>query len=344
MWAYAGPFLILASVPGFYYGLGPAGPFASIALLLAFLIGAEYVSPRGAVPSVESSRRFRLLPAIYVPFQLAETVWAIGQTPQVPVIGYIALLLATGVATGVFGILAAHELVHSRTKLGHIIGTAMLTGMCYRHFRIAHIYGHHRYAGTARDSATARLGESFYAFLVRTVAGQMAEAWRHEQLRLAKRHFRSSTNRVNRDGAVMLVIFITIFIWVGWRSVLFFASESAVGVVVLELFNYIAHYGLVRGPRTNGMLEPFGDHHSWNSSNVLANMMIFNMGRHSDHHRRPSISYEGLRYSSRAPELPAGYAGSILMALVPPLWRRVMDPTVESVMKQAQLPSAVSAS
>ncbi len=55
------------------------------------------------------------------------------------------------------------------------------------------------------------------------------------------------------------------------------------------------------------------------------------MGRHSDHHRRPSACYQDLSYKSRAPELPAGYAGSILMALVPPLWRRVMDPAVQNL-------------
>jgi len=100
---------------------------------------------------------------------------------------------------------------------------------------------------------------------------------------------------------------------------------------VLELFNYIAHYGLARRVALNGVLEPFGDQHSWNSSNVFANTIIFNMGRHSDHHRRPAALYQDLRYMNHAPELPADYAGSILLALVPPLWRRVMDPAVKTM-------------
>jgi alkane 1-monooxygenase len=79
-----------------------------------------------------------------------------------------------------------------------------------------------------------------------------------------------------------------------------------------------------------GRLEPFGDRHSWNSSNVFANTIIFNMGRHSDHHRRPTAQYQDLHYMRAAPELPAGYAGSILLAMVPPLWRRVMDPAVHA--------------
>ena len=96
----------------------------------------------------------------------------------------------------------------------------------------------------------------------------------------------------------------------------------------LELFNYIAHYGLQR-QRTGAGHEPFGEGHSWNSSNALANALIFNMGRHSWHHARPAASYESLKCVAAAPELPAGYAGSILMALIPPLWRRIMDPAVQ---------------
>ncbi len=131
--------------------------------------------------------------------------------------------------------------------------------------------------------------------------------------------------------AIMAAIFAALFAAWGWRGALFLAGESVVGVVVLELFNYIAHYGLARRIGARGIAEPFDDSHSWNSSNVLANTLIFNMGRHSDHHRRPTASYQQLHFKSRAPELPAGYAGSILMALIPPLWRRVMDPAVHAV-------------
>jgi len=101
--------------------------------------------------------------------------------------------------------------------------------------------------------------------------------------------------------------------------------QSALAITVLELFNYIAHYGLRRRTDYAHKPEPLTDSHSWNSSNVLVNLLIFNMGRHSYHHRKPAAPYESLEYIYHAPELPAGYAGSILLALVPPLWRQVMD-------------------
>jgi alkane 1-monooxygenase len=325
---YVGPFLFALSIPVFYT-LAPAAPFLTVALLLAALIGAEAVSPRGAVPfAAPETKVFRWLPNLYVPVQLAVIVWAVAMAPYTTGWGFAALALSVGVTTGVFGMLAAHELVHGHNKVEHTLGLAMLTGMTYRHFRVAHIFGHHRWAATDRDPATARLGEGFYAFLFRTVTGQFTDAWRIESTRIAARGQSLLRHRIAGDVSGMAVVYIAIYALAGWRGAALFAAQSTVGVIVLELFNYIAHYGLARAARAKGH-EPFGDRHSWNSSNVLANTMIFNMGRHSYHHTRPAASYQSLQWVAVAPELPAGYAGSILLALIPPLWRRVMDPAVQ---------------
>jgi alkane 1-monooxygenase len=327
---YAGPFLLLASIPAFYLGAGAAGPFLTIALLLVFLIGAEFVSRRGPVLKLGSSaRNFRTLFYVYVPLQLACVVWATASAAQASALGFAALVLGTGVTTGVFGMLAAHELVHSRRSGERRLGGVMLAAMAYRHFRIAHVHVHHRYAATLRDSATARLGEGFYAFLLRTLPGQFLESWRFERARCPGRAFIKS--RIVADIAITLMSFAAIAAVWGAKGLLFFALQSFVAITVLELFNYIAHYGLLRREDASGRLEPLADRHSWNSSNVLVNLLIFNMGRHSYHHRKPSISYQDLQFVTAAPELPAGYAGSILLALVPPLWRRVMDGRAKSL-------------
>ena len=334
---YVGPFLFALSIPVFYQ-LSPAAPFATVALLLLALIGAEAISPRGAVPfAAPETHVFRWLPNIYVPVQLGVVTWAIAVAPHTTGTGFAALALSVGVTTGVFGMLAAHELVHGHSKTEHALGLAMLTGMTYRHFRVAHIFGHHRWAATDRDPATARLGEGFYAFLVRTVTGQFIDAWRIESTRIAARHRSRLRHRIAGDVTAMAVVYIAIGALAGWRGTALFAAQSAVGIIVLELFNYIAHYGLLRVELSPGRYEPLADRHSWNSSNVLVNLLIFNMGRHSYHHSKPSISYQDLQYVAAAPELPAGYAGSILMALVPPLWRRVMDPRARHFCEPAPL-------
>lgn len=330
MLLYGGPFLLLASIPAFYYALGPAGPLLTIGLLLAALIGAEFISPRGdVIPSALSRGYYRTLFYVCVLVQLGSISWVVAVSTQTTMLGIACLILSVGIATGVFGMLAAHELVHSRSRAERVLGCVMLSGMAYRHFRIAHVHFHHRYAATERDSATARLGEGFYAFLIRTVSGQFLEAWRFERARPGAGSL--LRNRVAIDMCVMLAICTAIFAAVGPVGLLVFIAQSAVAIVVLELFNYIAHYGLTRSLDHAGRPEPLSDLHSWNSSNVLVNLLIFNMGRHSYHHRKPSASYQDLQFVRTAPELPAGYAGSILLALAPPLWRRVMDGEVEKL-------------
>ena len=326
---FAAPFVFAFSIPLFYEGIGPAAPFLTVALLLAALVGAEGISVRGDGPATtRATRLFRLLPVLYVPVQLGVIVWAIAAARHTDAIGFTALALSVGVTTGVFGVLAAHELVHGHDKWERRLGLLMLTGMTYRHFRVAHVFGHHRWAATERDSASARLGESFYGFLLRTVPGQFADAWTIEQRRVAARGGTLLDNRVARDVAAMLLVYLAIGFGLGARGAALFAAQCAIGIVVLELFNYIAHYGLQRRATGTGH-EPFTERHSWNSSNALANTLIFNMGRHSWHHARPASSYESLKWVAAAPELPAGYAGSILLALIPPLWRRIMDPAVQ---------------
>lgn len=321
MLRYAGPYLFLASVPALYYGLGPAAPFLTIVALLAILLGAELAAPRGdAAPASARPLDFRLLVLGYIPLQITAVAWGTWLSPHLVAWGFAALAFALGVTCGVFGVLAAHDAVHSGDRREALLGLALLTAMSYRHFRIAHVHGHHRWAGTERDAATARLSEGFYGFLGRTLAGQFREAWAFEQRRAGLHG-----NRVLSDLVVMAALLAGIMAALGPRAVAFFMAQSAAAITVLELFNYIAHYGLARRVDAEGRRERLSERHSWNSSNVLANALIFNMGRHACHHERPTAPYQALT-TRPGPELPLGYAGSILLALAPPLWRRVMDP------------------
>lgn len=328
---YGAAFLLSVAIPLLYW-LHPAAPILILPAILFLLLGSELIARRGAAPEApRAPATYRLLPLAYIPAQLGLITWATVTAAHASAPGIAALVLSIGLTTGIFGMLTAHEMVHSKDRREQFWGALMLTGMTYRHFRVAHIFGHHRWAATARDAATARLHESFYAFLIRTVPAQLIDAWLFEQARNAKRGWRWLRNRVNHDIAIGLLVFAAAARLGGPRGVVFLALESVVAIAVLEMFNYVAHYGLIRARDAGGRLEPFAPHHSWNSSNVLANPVIFNMGRHSDHHTRPSIPYQTLRHIEDAPELPAGYAGSILLALVPPLWRRIMDPKVQAL-------------
>jgi len=326
---YGGPFAIALSIPLLWYIWAPPAAIFSVIALLVLLIGAEIVTRRGGVPLAGlAPGRYRILPILYVLVQVGLVVWAVLSARSTDGWAMTALILSIGVTTGVFGVLAAHELIHGHNRGERATGLALLTAMTYRHFRVAHIFGHHRWAATEKDAATAKLGEGFYAFLLRTVTLQFVDAWRFEQQRTRAKG--ALANRVTRDVVAMALVYVVLVFVVGWRGAWFFAAQSAVAVIVLELFNYIAHYGLLR-QWVNGQREPLSESHSWNSSNVMANLLIFNMGRHSSHHTHPAAAYQTLCHVARAPELPAGYAGSILLALVPPLWRAVMDPAVQTL-------------
>jgi alkane 1-monooxygenase len=323
---FAGPFGFLLSIPALY-GVSAAAPLLTPLAILLTLLATEQIG-RATPAHRASSGAFRLLPILYIPAQLAVLFWAanVAASPSNSLTAFASLAVSVGACMGVFGMLAAHEMVHGRWRWEQRLGLLMLFCMSYPHFRIVHVYGHHRTAATERDASTARLNESFYRFLLRTLPAQIFIAWRYERRRTPTRSAPLLYNRVIQ-GAVLLALVYGLLLIAQPMSAAFLAAESAVAIMVLELFNYVAHYGLLR--HVNGEdVEAITDRHSWNSSGA-GNLLIFNMGRHSDHHRQPASSYERLRSAPRAPELPLGYAGSIIAALVPPLWRAVMNPRIK---------------
>ena len=330
MLSYCGAFLFLAGIPLLYHLGGSLWPPAGVATLAVVLTVLERFPSRPPA-SRAAVDEHRLLPLLYIPLQLGVIAWAIRMAAASSPAPFLALALAVGVSAGVFGMLAAHELVHSHRRLDRLVAFAMLAGMSSPQFRIAHIFGHHRWAGTERDPATARLSEGFYAFLVRTFLSQWKEVWAFGR---RPRRSRKLGNYAWGDVITIVLAYGAVAAASGARGAFFFFCQSVVAIVVLELFNYIAHYGLEREMRSDGRPAPLADWGSWNSSSELANLLLFNMGRHSDHHRRPSVSYSVLSPIAGAPELPLGYAGSILLALFPPWWRRVMDPCVSRAMRR----------
>jgi alkane 1-monooxygenase len=332
---YAIPLLFLAMVPlGFTLGgMWTFLPLGALPLSLAGLDWALDVQ-RSAVANTDSVN-YRLLPWLYIPLQILVIVWAAFAIarPSTTPLESIGLTLSVALTAGIFGMLTAHEMVHSRRAGERALGLTMLAFMLYMQFRIAHIQGHHRRAATPQDSATARRGEGVYRFVLRSAFGQFREAWAFETERLHRRGEAAFTpsNRMLQYIAVEAVVFAG-FALLGWKALAFFVVQSLLSIALLEFFNYIAHYGLMRRAQPSGRLEPLGARHSWNSSRRMNNWSLLNMGRHSDHHRSPARHYQCLEALPDSPELPSGYAGAILLALVPPLWRRTMDPRVDAWM------------
>lgn len=326
------PFVFLASAPlGFLLG----GPWAWLTPALTPVMLTTFDWALGVEPGEASESgglRYRVLPWLYIAAQIGVIVWAAFAISGrgVGPLAAVGVTVSVGVTTGIFGIVAAHELVHSRSSAERALGLSLFACLGYMHFRIAHIHGHHVRGATFEDPASARRGESVYRFLVRSVAGQVAEAWAFEAKSLRRRGRRvvGPRNRLLLYLLVELAI-LAVVATLGLRAIAFWIGEAVVAILLLELFNYIAHYGLARHRDAGGVYERMDARHSWNSARRMNNWALFNMGRHSDHHLRPSQAYQRLSALPDAPLLPAGYAEAIILSLVPPLWRRVMDPRVE---------------
>ena len=268
----------------------------------------------------------------YVPVHVALIAWgawvfAHGQLPAGQSFG---LLLSVGLVTGGQGITIAHELGHSRSGMDRLLARLLLVFVGYGHFYIEHNRGHHARVATPDDPATSRLGESLYRFLPRAIIGSLASAWRLEAERLRRR--RQDVINVRNQmlwltGAPLLVAF-AISTVLGAPGLLFFAGQCVVAFTLLEAVNYVEHYGLLRGRTSGGTPERVSFRHSWNASERLSNMLLFNLQRHADHHANPTRPYSTLRHREESPQLPTGYPGMLLLALVPRLWFHVMDSKV----------------
>ena len=201
----------------------------------------------------------------------------------------------------------------------------------YGHFFIEHNRGHHVRVATPEDPASSRLGESFWAFLPRTVVGSL-----RSRLGLEKRPPRprsaSRTGRIRNDvlNAWLMTVglFAALAIAFGPVVLPYLLIQAVVGFSLLEVVNYLEHYGLLRQKKEDGRYERCRPEHSWNTNNIATNVLLYHLQRHSDHHANPTRRYQALRDFEEAPELPTGYAGMIVLAWFPPLWRRVMDPRV----------------
>ena len=256
-----------------------------------------------------------------------------GLNSAVWIVGLIGATLSLGISNGGIGFTVAHELIHRSSKFEQSLGRALLLTTLYMHFAIEHVYGHHKHVGTEEDAATARKGETFYRFLVRSVPDQYLSTCEIERKRLQKKKkgFWSFSNEMLGFQVTQLAWLATIFWLMGPVVALLYIASCVLAFSLLEAVNYLEHYGLEREKDERDRYEKVDHHHSWNSDHVVSRMFLFELSRHSDHHMVASRHYQVLRSLDDSPQLPTGYPGMILLAVIPPLWFRVMNPLVDRV-------------
>tara|TARA_B100000700_G_C15005999_1_gene838556 strand:+ start:196 stop:1206 length:1011 start_codon:yes stop_codon:yes gene_type:complete len=238
----------------------------------------------------------------------------------------MALGAAVGMSGGSIGITTAHELIHRNNKKMRSIGVMLLIICLYGHFRIEHIYGHHKYFATKQDPATARKGENFYFFLFRCVIMSLVSAWNIEKKLLTNKNLSAYNirNRMFHYFVAETFLLILAFLIAGINGLIFIFFHSALSIILLELVDYIQHYGLER-TKKNGKYETYSEQHSWNSRHTSANWSTFNLGLHAEHHQTANRHYPLLSHQKKIMEMPTNYPVMIMMALIPPIWFRVMN-------------------
>jgi alkane 1-monooxygenase len=332
--------LVVPTLPFLAWGLVEAtglgifwfyGPFLVFAIfpLLDLAIGMDAANPPDSVMKwLEQDRYYRWCTYLYIPIQYAGLVlacwlWSSGKLSSIDDIG---LALTMGMVSGI-AINTAHELGHKRASSERWLSKIALAQSAYGHFFIEHNRGHHVRVATPEDPASARLGESFWAFLPRTVSGSLRSALEIEREHLTRdgRRFWSPRNDILNAWAMTVVLFGVLCAVFGLVVLPYLLIQAVVGFSLLEFVNYLEHYGLLRGRREDGRWERTAPEHSWNSNSVASNVLLYHLQRHSDHHANPLRRYQALRHFDEAPQLPTGYAGMIVIAAIPPLWRKVMD-------------------
>lgn len=314
-----------------FWWFGPLFAFGVIPILDTLIGDDRDNPPDDVVPRLERDRYYRVIVYLatlveYVAFFLC--TWIVA-THALAWYDYVGFALSLGAATGI-SINTAHELGHKTSRFERWLAKITLAPVAYGHFFVEHNRGHHVRVATAEDPASARYGESFWAFLPRTVIGSIRSAWNLEAARLARLGKSPWTwrNEVLHAWAMTVVVWGIAIALFGKAVIPFLLIQAAYGASLLEVVNYVEHYGLGRRKLPSGRYERCTPQHSWNSNHVVTNLFLYQLQRHADHHANPTRSYQALRHFDHAPQLPAGYATMILLAYMPPLWYRVMNPRV----------------
>lgn len=239
---------------------------------------------------------------------------------------HVSGVVLTGLMIGMIGTIPAHELTH-RTwdPVSMLVGRWLLAFSFDTVFSIEHVYGHHRYVSTTEDPATAPRGRNVYFHvLASTVKGNIS-AWKIEKKRLKREGHGvfSPFNAVIR-GHLMSVLLVGVAAWLGGaQAAAWFVACALWGKALLEIVNYMEHYGMVRDPAT-----PVQPRHSWNTNKRISSWTMFNLTRHSHHHAQGEVPYQDLKPFPDAPMMIGGYLTTIAVAMVPPLWHKLMTPKV----------------
>lgn len=316
-----------------YYSWANAALWLPLFTLYVILPFTDYAlghdTHNGAIAGPQ--KLYAALPIICAMIQFALLWYVLNfatQTQWLNTAGWVGLIISFGIVSGINAINVAHELIHKKSRTQSWLGGLLLSTVAYAGFKVEHVRGHHVWVSTPNDPSSAKRGQTLFHFLPRSIWNNAQNAWSLETKRLAI--FKLPAWHWRNEMLWWYVITVLIAGLVTWQFSLLglavWAGHASVAIVSLEIINYVEHYGLRREQLESGRFSRPSPQDSWNSDFWLSNQILLHLQRHSDHHANPRIAYQNLRSHEHAPQLPAGYATMFLLALIPPLWFKIMDP------------------
>jgi len=228
-----------------------------------------------------------------------------------------SIIFSTSLFIGSLGIVTAHELTHrKKNKFDMFIGNCLLSFSWDCNFAVEHVYGHHKNVCLDTDPASAKRGENIYSFILKAILDEQISGWNIELLRLKRKNIGlvSLKNKMIIGYLRSTFLTILVFVFSGYVGTLIFLLCAFISKLLLEAINYIEHFGLVREEG-----KPVRMRHSWNSNHFFSSIYLYNVTRHSDHHRNSNLKYWELKPVDKdAPILPYGYLTMLYFVLFMP--------------------------
>ena len=306
------------------------------------LFGKEVPNPsRDQVKQHEKAIYYSFLLILCLPAAILLSfrgAYFFSNTRELNLIGRIGWIVSLGMSISTLTLSAGHELIHRTTRPERLIGGILFAFVCNAAFKTEHIRGHHVHVATPADIGTSNLNQSFYHFLSQAFKNTFVNAWLFEKKRLNRRgnSVLSWRNELITWHLISLGFAAIYYFFFGFLGLIFFIGQGVIALIIHHIINYIQHYGLKRRKLNDGRYEKFSPVHAWSCNFLISNMVSFRFPYHVDHHLNPRRYYQALRHIEKGPQMPLGYFGMFFMALIPPLWFKVMNPRVFAYNKETK--------
>jgi alkane 1-monooxygenase len=247
---------------------------------------------------------FQLLIISLLLIYASQLQWGSASEIGTSFVNLVVMRILVGTTSGSSAIIVAHELIHRSKGHMRLLGRLLLITVCYEHFVIAHIRGHHLSVATPEDIATARMDESFKAYWKRVYVGHFKYAWNSELERLGLTQkqlysYKILSNSVLQGLIIEIALVILILVIFGWAAAIIFLYQALSGVRLLETINYYQHWGLEQGKSGNTL--------AWVNQSCLTEYALVGLSNHIAHHQNSATSFHQTPYSEQGPKMPYGY-------------------------------------